>query len=72
MRWLPFSVPKSEDDKGLDFVSGLKTICGAGDVITRNGVAIYTFGCNLSMDNSAFYSADGDFLIGIYIISCLM
>ncbi|ODM97083.1 Homogentisate 1,2-dioxygenase [Orchesella cincta] len=59
-RWLPFPLPKTE---GVDFVQGLSTICGAGDVQSRNGVAIYTFACNTSMSHSAFYSSDGDFLI---------
>jgi len=61
MRWFPFPLPKEES---VDFVNGLKTICGAGDVFTRNGLAVYVYACNISMTNKAFYSADGDFLIG--------
>jgi len=61
MRWLPFGLPAPGE--GIDFVCGLKTICGAGDVLSRNGIALYTFSCNKSMDTSALYNADGDFLI---------
>ena len=65
MRWLPFDIPSADGgDAGVDFVQGLKTICGAGNVHGRNGLAIYIFTCNASMQNKAFYSADGDFLIG--------
>lgn len=64
LRWLPFPLPKSGER--VDFVEGLKTICGAGDVQTRNGIGIYTFSCNTSMTENkrAVYTADGDFLIG--------
>ena len=61
MRWFPFPLPQEEN---VDFVNGLKTICGAGEVFTRNGLAVYVYACNNSMTNKAFYSADGDFLIG--------
>lgn len=59
-RWLPFDIPKSGN---VDFVSGLHTICGAGDPRSRHGIAIHMFLCNASMDKSAFYNSDGDFLI---------
>lgn len=60
-RWLPFDIPVSET---VDFVAGLHTVCGAGDPRSRHGIAIHVYLCNASMDKSAFYSADGDFLIG--------
>ncbi|KAG6455113.1 homogentisate 1,2-dioxygenase [Manduca sexta] len=60
-RWLPFDIPSS--DTPVDFVAGLHTVCGAGDPRSRNGIAIHVFLCNTSMDKSAFYSSDGDFLI---------
>ncbi|XP_073944957.1 homogentisate 1,2-dioxygenase [Choristoneura fumiferana] len=58
-RWLPFDLPASP----VDFVGGLHTVCGAGDARARHGLAIHVYLCNKSMDNSAFYSSDGDFLI---------
>ncbi|CAG7699886.1 unnamed protein product [Allacma fusca] len=62
LRWLPFDIPLKEENQ-VDFVDGLKTISGAGNVHSRNGLAIYVYTCNVSMNNKALYSADGDFLI---------
>lgn len=59
MRWMPFKLEKND----VDFVDGLKIISGAGDVRSRNGLQIYIFTFNKSMNNRAFYSSDGDFLI---------
>ncbi|CAB3246874.1 unnamed protein product [Arctia plantaginis] len=59
-RWLPFDIPTG---RPVDFVAGLHTVCGAGDARSRHGLAIHVFLCNTSMDKSAFYSSDGDFLI---------
>lgn len=50
----------------MDFVAGLHTVCGAGDARSRHGLAIHMYLCNASMNNSAFYSSDGDLLIGEY------
>jgi len=63
MRWFPFPWNSNVEKKEYDFVDGLKTICGAGDVFSRTGLAVYIFTCNTSMINKAFYSSDGDFLI---------
>lgn len=59
-RWFPFDIPS---DEKVDFVAGLHTVCGAGDPRARHGIAIHVFLCNTSMENSAFYSSDGDLLI---------
>lgn len=48
----------------VDFLDGLRTLSGAGNVGGRNGIAIYVYAANASMNNKALYSADGDFLIG--------
>ncbi len=53
----------------MDFVNGLRTLCGAGEVQSRNGLAVYVYACNSSMNNKAFYSADGDFLIGKFKVT---
>lgn len=45
-------------------MKGLYTMCGGGDVIGRNGLAIHYYACNTSMTNKAMYNSDGDFLIG--------
>ncbi|XP_065167949.1 homogentisate 1,2-dioxygenase [Atheta coriaria] len=60
MRWRPFDLPKTPD---VDFVEGLHTICGAGDPKMKSGLAIHIYSCSISMENRAFYNADGDLLI---------
>lgn len=62
MRWKPFDFPP--DFENIDFVEGLNTVCGAGDPKTKQGLAIHIYSCSASMNNRAFYNADGDFLIG--------
>ncbi|XP_054202370.1 homogentisate 1,2-dioxygenase isoform X1 [Homo sapiens] len=62
LRWKPFEIPKASQKK-VDFVSGLHTLCGAGDIKSNNGLAIHIFLCNTSMENRCFYNSDGDFLI---------
>ncbi|EDW76012.1 uncharacterized protein Dwil_GK14896 [Drosophila willistoni] len=62
LRWKPFDLP-TERKKPVDFVQGLHTVCGAGDPRVRHGLAIHVYLCNVSMENSAFYNSDGDFLI---------
>ncbi|TPX30915.1 homogentisate 1,2-dioxygenase [Synchytrium microbalum] len=60
LRWSPFDIPTSGD---VTFIQGIKSICGAGEPSTKNGLAIYVYGANKNMTNEAFYDADGDFLI---------
>uniref|UniRef100_A0A8C1X5Z2 Homogentisate 1,2-dioxygenase n=1 Tax=Cyprinus carpio TaxID=7962 RepID=A0A8C1X5Z2_CYPCA len=62
LRWKPFNIPKSSEKK-VDFISGLHTVCGAGDSKSRNGIAIHMYTCNTSMIDKCFQNADGDFLI---------
>lgn len=62
LRWMPFNIPKTSEKK-VDFVSGLHTVCGAGDTKSRNGIAIHIYTCNTSMTDKCFQNADGDFLI---------
>ncbi|XP_033326613.1 homogentisate 1,2-dioxygenase [Megalopta genalis] len=62
LRWKPFDVP-SRQAAEVDFVDGLRTICGAGDCRVRQGIAIHVYLCNASMGDRALYNADGDFLI---------
>jgi len=61
LKWKPFDKPK--ESESIDFVQGLRTICGAGDPTTRHGLAIYIYACNKSMVDTAFQSSDGSFLI---------
>lgn len=59
-RWHPFPFPEVQ---GVDFIQGLYTICGGGDVVSRVGIAIHQYACNVSMTAKALYNSDGDFLI---------
>lgn len=62
LRWKAFPLPKK--DEKIDFIHGIFTYCGVGSPLTKDGIAMYMYSCNTSMSqNSAFYSADGDFLI---------
>jgi homogentisate 1,2-dioxygenase len=36
---------------------------GAGDPSVKQGLSIYIYSANTSMDKKAFYNSDGDFLI---------
>jgi homogentisate 1,2-dioxygenase len=59
LRWDPF-----DHDPNADFVAGLHMVAGAGDPTVKQGCAMYVYAAGRSMDdNSAFYSADGDFLL---------
>lgn len=53
-----------EASEKVNFVQGLKSLAGAGDPACRSGLAIHIYTANTDMDKSAFYNADGDFLIG--------
>ena len=47
----------------VDFIDGLQTAVGGGDVSMREGVAVHVYVANASMTNRAFQNADGDLLI---------
>jgi homogentisate 1,2-dioxygenase len=59
LRWDPFQVP----ERPTDFVDGLVTVAGNGDIGARTGNAVHLYLCNKSMGDRAFYDADGDLLI---------
>ncbi|KAL9121989.1 MAG: hypothetical protein Q9187_001451 [Circinaria calcarea] len=59
LRWNPFDL-----DQSADWVHSLHLVAGAGDPTMKSGLGIFIFAAGKSMDvHSAFYSADGDFLI---------
>jgi len=59
LRWNPLNMPE-----GLtDFVDGMATIGGNGDVHLRLGVGIHIYRANRSMTDRYFYNADGELLI---------
>lgn len=61
LRWKAFAIPEQENQ--VDFVDGIRTICGAGEPSLRHGCVVHIYTCNASMANKVFYSSDGDFLI---------
>lgn len=60
LRWKPFELPTTP---GKTFVNGLNLLSGAGDATAKTGLAIYNYGINASMDQTAMYNSDGDYLI---------
>jgi homogentisate 1,2-dioxygenase len=59
LRWDPFDL-----DETVDWVHSLHLVAGAGDPAMKSGIGIFIFAAGKDMDaQSAFYSADGDFLI---------
>ena len=59
LRWDPLPMPAAP----TDFVDGLMTVGGNGDVGGGWGVGVHLYAANKSMDQRAFFSADGEFLI---------
>jgi homogentisate 1,2-dioxygenase len=59
LRWNPLPLPAAS----VDFVDGLITMAGNGDVAMNAGVGIHIYACNASMQKRFFYNADGEMLI---------
>ncbi len=59
LRWDPLEMPSEE----TDFIDGLTTIAGNGDLYSQNGIAIHIYRANKDMTNRYFYNADGEMLI---------
>ncbi|MBK6798328.1 MAG: homogentisate 1,2-dioxygenase [Acidobacteria bacterium] len=58
LRWDPQPLPKDS----VDFISGIITMAGNGDVSTGTGIGIHIYAANASM-NRYFYNADGEMLV---------
>src|SRR5437762_657641 len=59
LRWDPLPIPSAP----TDFIDGLLTFAGNGDVSMQAGIAIHVYACNRSMPDRFFYDADGELLI---------
>src|SRR6266487_4323930 len=59
LRWSPLPVPHA----ATDFLGGLRTLAGNGDLSMHNGVAIHLYVANRSMESLYFYDADGELLL---------
>ncbi|MGE0755285.1 MAG: homogentisate 1,2-dioxygenase, partial [Alphaproteobacteria bacterium] len=58
LRWDPVPLPS----RPTDFIDGLVTMAGNGDVDSGSGVGIHVYACNQSMKNRVFMNADGELL----------
>ena len=58
LRWNPLSMPEKE----TDFIDGVTTIAGNGDLFSQAGIAIHIYACNKDMTDRFFYNADGEML----------
>lgn len=59
LRWDPLPLPETP----TDFVDGLVTCGGNGDVGAGMGLAIHLYAATASMESRVFFSADGELLI---------
>ena len=59
LRWDPLPIPAEP----TDWVDGLVSYGGNGDVGTQAGIGIHLYAANRSMDARVFYSADGELLV---------
>ena len=60
LRWDPLPVPPQEVP--TDFIDGLYTVAGNGDVRTRAGLAVHLYAANEDMIDRYFADADGELL----------
>jgi homogentisate 1,2-dioxygenase len=59
LRWNPLPPPKEP----TDFVDGLYTMGGNGNLRMQSGVAVHLYAANRSMTDRVFFDADGELLI---------
>jgi homogentisate 1,2-dioxygenase len=60
LRWDPIPLPAS--DAPADFIDGLFTVGGNGDVRTRDGMAVHVYAANKDMRDRYFVDSDGELL----------
>ncbi|MGH9754029.1 MAG: homogentisate 1,2-dioxygenase, partial [Blastocatellia bacterium] len=59
LRWDPLPMPSAP----TDFIDGLTTMAGCGDLSGQTGAGIHLYVCNASMRDRFFYNADGEMLL---------
>lgn len=59
LRWDPLPLP----NEPTDFIDGITTIAGNGDLFSQIGLGIHIYAFNKDMDGRYFYNADGEMLI---------
>jgi homogentisate 1,2-dioxygenase len=60
LRWDPLPLPAESEP--ADFVDGLFTVGGNGDITTRAGMAVHLYAANRSMQDRYFVDSDGELL----------
>src|SRR5579862_8506056 len=58
LRWDPLPMPAAD----TDFIDGLYTVAGNGDLRTRNGMAVHLYAANRSMSSRYFVDSAGELL----------
>lgn len=58
LRWNPLPMPEAS----ADLIEGLVTMAGNGDPAVQSGAGVYLYATNRSMEDRAFYNADGEML----------
>jgi homogentisate 1,2-dioxygenase len=61
LRWDALPLPLA--DERVDWIDGLFTIAGNGDLSTRNGLAIHIYAANQDMADRYFVDSDGELLL---------
>jgi homogentisate 1,2-dioxygenase len=61
LRWDPLPLPA--ESQRQDFIDGLYTMAGNGDIGTRNGVAVHLYAANQDMTDRYLVDADGELLL---------
>ncbi len=59
LRWDALPLPETP----TDFIDGITTVAGNGDLFSQTGIAIHIYACNKGMDTRYFYNADGEMLV---------
>ena len=59
LRWNPLAMPEIP----TDFIDGITTIAGNGDLFAQVGMAVHIYACTKGMGDRYFYNADGEMLI---------
>ncbi|HEX2641237.1 MAG TPA: homogentisate 1,2-dioxygenase, partial [Pyrinomonadaceae bacterium] len=59
LRWNALPIPTEP----TDFVQGITTVAGNGDIYSQVGIGIHIFACNTPMTDRFFYNADGEMLV---------
>ncbi len=59
LRWSPIPIPSEP----TDWLAGIVTLGGNGDVASQVGMAVHLYAANRSMTDRYFYDADGELLI---------